>query len=154
MLNITINSKRNDSLDKNEIHITVESKKDSKELEKVIDYIKSYDNNKFVVQDDYSLITIDLDDILYFYSEGSYTYCKGKDKVYKVKEKLYDVETKSKNFIRIAKGYVINANQVKCFDVSETNRLVATMNNGESIYVSRRRIKYALKKLDERSAIL
>ena len=153
-MNITITSKENDSLEKDRINITIESKKESKEVEKIINYLNSYDSNKFVVQDDYALITIDSNDILYFYSEGSYTYCKGKEKTYKVKEKLYDLENKSKDFIRISKGYVVNANQVKCFDVSETNRLIAIISNGEKVFVSRRRIKYVLEKLDERSAIL
>ena len=136
------------TLNKNEININIEVPTDYVQTERLINYIKKYE--KFYAISNYELRNIDINDILYFYSDKKYNYCKTINNEFKIKSKLYELEKMNINFFRISKSCVINMEQVKCFDLGETGKItVKFFDNSEQI-VSRRKIRDLMEYLDER----
>lgn len=149
-MTIHINKYVNEKLKKDEININIEIAEDANEIENIIEYIKEFNNRKIVVYDGYNMIQIDVEEIMYFYSDGNYNFCKTKDKEYRVKSKLYEIEKKSNDFLRISKGCIINIKQVKSFDVGENRKIIIRFNDDSEQFVSRRKIKEVMNYLDER----
>lgn len=149
-MNIHINKSVNKRLKKGEININIEVAENTEKLEDIVEYIKEFDKRKIVVYDGYNMIQIDIDDIMYFYSDGNYNFCKTKDKEYRVKSKLYEIDKKSNDFLRISKGCIINIKQVKSFDIGENRNIIVRFNDDSEQFVSRRKIKEVINYLDER----
>ncbi len=149
-MNIHITKSVNKKLEKGEVTINIELAEINNETENLIEYIKEYGNNKIVVYDGYNMIQINVDDIMYFYSDGNYNFCKTKNKEYRVKNKLYEIDKMSNNFLRISKGCIININQVKSFDVGENRNIIVRFYDGSEQFVARRKIKEVMNYLDER----
>lgn len=153
-MKILLKQNKRKELEKNEINVTIEYSNENAEVNDFIQYISNYDKqkNKIVVNKDNELIQIDSKDIILFYSDKKYNYCKTINGEYKIKSKLYEVEKMGKDFIRISKSCVVNINHVKCFDISETGRIVVKFNSDiTEENVSRRRIKDVMNYLEERS---
>ena len=150
VMNIHINKSVNKSLKDDEVNINIEVAENSNKIENIIEYIKEYDNKKIVVYDGYNMIQINVDDIMYFYSDGNYNFCKTKDKEYRVKSKLYEIEKMSRDFLRISKSCIINIKQVKSFDIGENRNIIVKFYDNSEQYVSRRKIKEVMNYLDER----
>ena len=144
------NIKKNisNTLNKGEININIEVPINYTQTEELINYIKGYE--KFYAISNYELHSIEIDDILYFYSDKKYNYCKTINNEFKIKSKLYELEKININFFRISKSCVINLEQVKCFDLGETGKItVKFFDNSEQI-VARRKIRDLMEYLDER----
>ena len=149
-MDIHINKTVNNELKKGEINISIEVAENTEKLERIIEYIKEFNKRKIVVYDGYNMIQINIDDIMYFYSDGNYNFCKTKYKEYRVKSKLYEIDKKSNDFLRISKGCIINIKQVKSFDIGENRHIIVRFNDGSEKIVSRRKIKEVMNYLDER----
>ena len=151
-MKILLKQNKRKELQDDEISVIIEHSSKNTEINDFIQYISNYDKqkNKIVVNKDNKLIQIDSKDIILFYSDKKYNYCKTINGEYKIKSKLYELE--KKDFIRISKGCVVNINHVKCFDISETGKIVVKFNcDTLEEYVSRRRIKDVMNYLEERS---
>lgn len=141
-------------LSKDEIEILIKSPILNEHVEKLALYISQYEKNndsKVLVNCNNTIKEINYDDIICFYSDKKYNYCKTRDKDYKIKSKLYEVENLSSNFIRISKGCIANYKHIKCFDISETGKIIVVFDDNSKEYVSRRKIKSIMNFLDERS---
>ena len=149
-MNIHINKSINERLKQDEVNISIEISKNNEEIENIIEYIKEFDRRKLVVYDGYNMVQINIEDIMYFYSDRNYNYCKTKDNEYRVKSKLYEIDKKSNDFLRISKGCIINIKQVKSFDIGENRNIIVRFNDESEQYVSRRKIKEVMNYLDER----
>jgi DNA-binding LytR/AlgR family response regulator len=149
-MNFHINKSINNRLKDDEININIELSNNNNEMENIIEYIKNFDNRKMVVYDGYNMIQINIEDILFFYSDGNYNFCKTIDKSYRVKSKLYEIDKKSNDFLRISKSCIVNINQVKSFDIGENRNIIVKLNDESEQYVSRRKIKEVINYLDER----
>lgn len=149
-----INIKKNNSLDDNEIVIDIQHSDNYKELKQLVDYINHYelkDNNKVMVMDDsYSLLEIEYNDIIMFFSDKKNNYCKTKERKYMVKSRLYELENISVDFIRISKNSIVNIKHVKKFDISETGKIVVLLDDDTEQIVSRRRTSEIMKYLESR----
>ena len=149
-MNIHINKFVNKKLNKDELNINIEYPKNYNEIDNIVEYIKVFDKRKMTVYDGYNIKQINIEDIMYFYSEGNYNYCKINDKEYRVKNKLYEIDKMSNDFIRISKGCIINIKQVKSFDIGENRNIIVKFYDESEQYVSRRKIKEVMNFLDER----
>lgn len=149
-MDIHINKSINEKLKKEEININIEVAEDTEKLKDIVEYIKEFDKRKIVVYDGYNMIQIDIDDIIYFYSDGNYNFCKTETKEYRIKSKLYEIDKKSNDFLRISKGCIINIKQVKSFDIGENRNIIVRFNDDSEQFVSRRKIKEVMNYLDER----
>jgi DNA-binding LytR/AlgR family response regulator len=149
-----VNLKKNENLKKDEFIIELQYSNETPNLSHFIDYINNYElnyKNKVIVLDDnYSLLEIELKDIIMFYSDKKYNYCKIKDKSYKVKSKLYELEEINTDFIRISKNCIINITHVEKFDIGETGKIVVILDDLTEAIVSRRKMPNIIKYLDDR----
>lgn len=153
-MNIKISNLKDDNLNEDEIEILIKSPNLNENINKLIEYINLFENqqyHKVLINNDNMLIEIDYNDVICFYSEKKYNYCKTKEKTYKIKSKLYEVEKLDPNFIRISKSCIANSKHIKCFDISETGRIVVIFDDESKDFVSRRKLKSIMEFLDERS---
>lgn len=60
-----------------------------------------------------------------------------------VKLRLYELETflSEKDFIRISKSQIVNINKIKALKPELNRTILATMCNGEQLYISRKYVK-------------
>lgn len=135
----------------NKINIKIETSEETKDVDKLIQYIENYNKMKIVLDINNELITINTNEILYFFSDKKYNYCKTTKKEYKIKSKLYELEKINIDFLRISKSCVVNIKQVKSFDLSESGRVVVKFYDESQQIVSRRKIKDVMSYLEERS---
>ena len=149
-MNINVNKKKNEELEKNEINVFLEYPEDIN-IDNFVKYIKKYDTQKVLVKQDNEYIQIDYQDIILFYSDKKYIYCKTKNGEYKVNTSLSKVENEENDFIRISKSCMINIKYLDSFDMGETGIIVVKLKDGTEEIVSRRRVKEILKYIKERS---
>lgn len=149
-MKVNIVKQIDNNLKDNEVKIILKANKDMDKLNKIINYIKNFDNSKILVHKDYESFFINHKDIILFYSENKNNYCKTNKEVYRIKSKLYELENIT-DFIRISKKCIVNVNSVKYFDMSQTGKIVVILNDGTEENVSRRRIRNVLKYLESRS---
>lgn len=148
-----INIIENNALDDNEIILDVQHSDKNKSINEFIEYLNYYElnyKNKVIVADDYTLLEIEYNDIVMFYSDKKNNYAKVKDKKYMVKSRLYELEEISMDFIRISKNCIVNIRHVKKFDISETGKIIVKLDDNTEQIVSRRRTSEIMKYLEGR----
>lgn len=139
-----------DKLEENKILITVETEKQNSNIDKLIQYIESFEKEKVVETKENERMTVKIKEILYFYSDKKYNYCKTNKGEYKIKSKLYELEKMDVDFLRISKSCVINLQKVKHFDLGETGRIIVKFEDDSEQIVARRKIKDVMDYLEER----
>lgn len=153
-MKINLNKRNNENLKKDEINIEIQYSSQNKEIQHLIEYINNYKkkcrNPVVVLTEDYTLIEINAEDIIMFYSDKKHNYCKVKDNSYKVKSRLYELEKENADFIRISKSCIVNINHIEKFDISETGKIVVKLDDLSEQIVSRRRSSDIMKYLEER----
>ena len=148
-MKLNVNKVINESLNKDELKITIEHSENN-DIENFVEYINEYEKRMVVVRQDNELTQIDFQDIILFSSDKRNVYCRTKEREYKVKNTLYELE-QNKDFIRISRSCIINIKHLKSFDIGETGKLVAKLDNDSEEIVSRRRVKEIMKYIEERS---
>lgn len=86
---------------------------------------------------------VDSLDVLYFESVDNRTFLYTVKDVMEVKLRLYELETflSEKDFIRISKSQIVNINKIKALKPELNRTILATMCNGEQLYISRKYVK-------------
>ena len=127
------------------IKISITAPELNEEVQNILNNLTTICDNKNVIvaTKNNEIFLLKTNDILYFFSDDKYNYAKTEEGIFKIKEKLYEIEEKYSRvkFIRISSAYIININTVKSFDVSQIGSIVAKMEDGNNILVSKRRIK-------------
>lgn len=138
----------------NEIEIVVNAPKITEDFKKIIENLADISNskNEIIGKQNNEIFLLKLKDILFFYSDEKYNYCKTQDGTYKVQQRLYELEEKlpKDKFIRISNSNIVNIEEVECFDVSNVGSIIVKMKDKNKLPVSKRRIKYIMKFLNER----
>lgn len=149
-----INIIKDNNLENNEIMLDIYYSDNNKRINEFIEYLNYYElnyKNKVIVADNnYTLLEIEYNDIIMFYSDKKNNYCVVKDKKYMVKSRLYELEKISIDFIRISKKCIINIRHVKKFDLSQTGKIIAKLDNNTEEVVSRRKTSEIMKYLETR----
>ncbi len=149
-----INIIKNNSLDDNEIILDVQYSEKNKGINQFIEYLNYYESNyknKVIVgNDNYTLLEIECNDIVNFYSDKKNNYARVKDKKYLVKSRLYELEKISMDFIRISKNCIVNIRHVKKFDIGETGKIIVKLDDNTEQVVSRRKTSEIMKYLESR----
>lgn len=149
-----INIIKNNSLDDNEIILDIQYSEKNKGINQFIEYLNYYESNyknKVIVEDDnYTLLEIECNDIVNFYSDKKNNYARVKDKKYLVKSRLYELEKISMDFIRISKSSIVNIRHVKKFDIGETGKIIVKLDDNTEQVVSRRKTSEIMKYLESR----
>lgn len=83
---------------------------------------------------------VNLLDVLYFESVDNRTFLYTKDDVMEIKQRLYELEIilSNKDFIRTSKSQIINITKVKSLRPEINRTILATMCNGEQLFISRK----------------
>ena len=83
---------------------------------------------------------VELLDILYFESVENHTFLYTEDDVMEVRQRLYELEAvlSDKDFTRISKSQIVNINKIRSLKPEISRRILATMCNGEQLYISRK----------------
>ena len=127
------------------IKITLQAPELNAEVQNILNNLTTIceDKNIIVGSKDNEIFLLKIKDIIYFFSDEKYNYAKTQEGIFKVKDKMYELEDKySRNrFIRISSAYIINLNKTKSFDVSQIGSIVAKMEDGKKLLVSKRRIR-------------
>ncbi len=120
--------------------ITIECHEADEQILDIIHLIKSQDakGKKIVGIKDNETYCIEPDEILYFESVDRKTFCYTARAEFETDLKLYELEGFSKaDFMRVSKSTVINLNRIKSIRPDFGGKILATMENGEKVYVSR-----------------
>ena len=86
---------------------------------------------------------VDAMDVLYFESVDNRVFLYTENAVMEVKQRLYELEDmlSKQDFIRISKSQIININKIKTLKPELNRTILATMCNGEQLYISRKYVK-------------
>ena len=151
-INVTTNISKDHGED---IEVIINTSKITKELEDLINLINETSKgeiNTILGKDDNKISVINVDEIMYIYSENQCNFCKTEKGTFKISERLYDLESKlpRDKFIRISNSAIINIKYVDCFDVGMVGTILVKFIDKSTEYVSRRRVKDVMKFLKER----
>ena len=105
-------------------------------------HIELFDK-KLQAKKDNELHLINSFDVLYFESVDNRTFLYTEDDVLEVKQRLYELEVilSDKDFIRISKSQIVNINKIKSLKPELNRTILATMCNGEQLYISRKYVQ-------------
>ncbi|MCR5119340.1 MAG: LytTR family transcriptional regulator DNA-binding domain-containing protein [Lachnospiraceae bacterium] len=95
--------------------------------------------SKIVGKKDENRVVVDSDDILYFESVDDKTFAYTESDVLRVDNTLQGiiVSLQDDRFFRCSKSMIINVDKVKSLKSLSSNRIDATLENGEHILISR-----------------
>ena len=105
-------------------------------------HIELFDK-KLPAKKDNEIYFINSSDVLYFESVDNRTFLYTEDDVMEVKQRLYELEVilSDKDFIRISKSQIVNINKIRSLKPELNRTILATMCNGEQLYVSRKYVQ-------------
>ena len=126
---MNINVRTNISKDYGEdIEIVINTSNYTKEIGKIVETLQQLtDEVELIIgRKGNEISLININEVIYFYSNEQNNYCKTEKEDYQIKQKLYQLEeTLPKNqFIRISNSTIINIKYVECFDVSTIGNII------------------------------
>lgn len=134
-----------------ETEITIECCKADDKILQLLNLMKKYESSdrRIIGISNGETYCIDKKDILYFESVDRKTFCYTSDGIYEISMKLYEIEEQFENddYIRISKSAIVNLNKIKSIRPDFGSKILATMENGEKIYISRQYVPVLKKKL-------
>lgn len=152
ILKINIIKKQNLKLKNSEINIIIEYLNDNEQITQLEKHILEYSQGPNIIYANINneYVPINKKDIIIFYSDKKYNYCKTSSNSYRIKNKLYQIEKTSKDYIRISKSCIANIKHIKCFDLSQTGKIIVKFDDNTQEIVSRRKAREVLNYLSER----
>lgn len=124
---------------KEKLQVIIKCRQIDDEIMRLKYHIEMFDK-KLQAKKDNEWCLVNLLDVLYFESVDNRTFLYTKDDVMEVKQRLYELEIilSDKDFIRISKSQIININKVKSLRPEINRKILATMCNGEQLFISRK----------------
>lgn len=121
--------------------VTIECKEKDSQVEMLVDFVAHIDElaNGLAVSAEGKLFHLKSQDILYIESVDRKTFCYTQEGVYETDYKLYEIEEKytSLDFMRTSKSCIINIQKIYSLKPDFGGKILATMENGEKLYISR-----------------
>lgn len=124
---------------KEALYVVINCRKIDDEVMRLKCHIEMFDK-KLQAKKDNELHFINSYDVLYFESVDNHTFLYTEDDVLEVRQRLYELEVilSDKDFIRISKSQIVNINKIKSLKPELNRTILATMCNGEQLYISRK----------------
>lgn len=131
-----------------ETEITIKCKKKDEKIKKLIEMIGTYYINVNGKKDGENY-RLSLDDIYYFEAVENRVFAYVKKDVYEVNYKIVELEEVLKNtsFIRISRTVILNILKIERVSTLVNGRILANLDNGEKIIITRLYAKEFKKKL-------
>lgn len=124
-----------------ETQVTVEYREKDEPVQKLIAFVEHLEESAHGLVGclDGERYPLKSEDILYMEAMERKTFCYTADRVYELEEKLYELEEKYNylDFMRISKSYIINLQRIRALKPDFGGKILATMDNGEKLYISR-----------------
>ena len=121
--------------------VTIEYKTKDKKVERLVEFVEHLEEieNGFLASADGKLFSLGIQDILFIESVDRKTFCYTSEGVYEIGYKLYEIEEKysAVDYMRISKSCIVNLKRVQSLKPDFGGKILATMDNGEKIYISR-----------------
>ena len=133
----------------NEIEITIKYSKKNKQMNRIIDFLQSFDMQIRCDIDNIERM-VNVLDIYYIESVDKKTFVYLEKTVYHTDFRLYQLKDKlhEYGFVQISKSCILNINTLESIKPLFNSRMEATLKNGEKVYISRNylnEVKKALK---------
>lgn len=127
---------------KETLQVVIKCRQIDDEIMRLKCHIELFDR-KLQAKKDSEWYFINSSDVLYFESVANRTFLYTEDDVMEVKQRLYELEVilSDKDFIRISKSQIVNINKVRSLKPELNRTILATMCNGEQLYISRRYVR-------------
>ncbi len=92
---------------------------------------------------------VDCLEVLYFEAVSNRTFLYTTQEIYEIQYRLYELETilPERDFMRISKSLIVNMNKIRSLKPELNRTILATMENEEQIYVSRKYVPDLKKRL-------
>ncbi len=127
-----------EQIEQGEDELILRYQKPNQEVEFIMNFM-NFPEKKLIGFRDGSQVVIDIKQILYIESVDRKTFVYLEDDIVRVEYTLTQLERmlNSVRFFRCSKSMIINIDKVKVLDSLASNRIDATMCNGEHIIISR-----------------
>lgn len=127
-----------EQIEQGEDELILRYQKPNQEIEYIMNFM-NFPEKKLIGFRDGSQVVIDIKQILYIESVDRKTFVYLEDDIVRVEYTLTQLERmlNSVRFFRCSKSMIINIDKVKVLDSLASNRIDATMCNGEHIIISR-----------------
>ena len=130
----------------NEIEVIIKYPKKDKQVDRIIDFLQSFDMQIKCDSNDAERM-INILDIYYIESVDKKTYVYLENTVYHTNFRLYQLKDKLQEygFVQISKSCILNINALESMKPLFNSRMEATLKNGEKVNVNRNYL-YGVKK--------
>lgn len=127
---------------KSTLQIVIKCKKIDDEIKRLKNHIELFDKKLYAKKDN-KMFFVNSSDILYFDSVDNRTFLYTEDDAMEIKQRLYELEVSlsDKDFVRISKSQIVNINKIRSLKPELNRTILATMSNGEQLYISRKYVK-------------
>lgn len=121
-----------------EDEVIVKYREMTPEVERVVQFLNG-DRRKLIGFREKEQVVLELGKLLYIESVDGKTFAYTEDEVLRLEDTLNRLEMilSDINFFRCSKSMILNIDKVKCLKSLPSNRIDATMCNGEHIMISR-----------------
>lgn len=133
----------------NEIEITIKYSQKNKQVNRIIDFLQSFDMQ---IKCDFENTErmVNILDIYYIESVDKKTFVYLEKAVYHTDFRLYQLKNKLQeySFVQVSKSCILNINALESIKPLFNSRMEATLKNGEKVYINRNYlndVKKALK---------
>lgn len=126
--------------------VFIKNNERNEDVEGIIAAVQSYSEKKVPMIAAYfkgSLVMLPQRMIIRFFVDNRKVMVQTSERTYETKKPLYEIEEvlDKKRFVRISQSETINIRRVKNFDFSAAGTIGVELENGESTWVARRRMK-------------
>ena len=127
---------------KEALQVVIKCRQIDDEVMRLKCHIELFDK-KLQAKRDNELHFVNSFDVLYFESVDNRTFLYTENDVLEVRQRLYELEIilSDKDFIRISKSQIVNINKIKSLKPELNRTILATMCNGEQLYISRKYVQ-------------
>lgn len=125
-----------------DLQVVIECKQKDEQVTRLKAHIELFDN-KLQAKCDGEMCFVNTADVLFFESVDNRMFLYTENNVMEIKHRLYELEQilSGKDFIRISKSQIININKISTLKPEINRTILATMCNGEKLYISRSYVK-------------
>lgn len=136
------------SNDISEPEITIKCPEVNEEVERLISGIQLY-SHTIIGKADGKTYFLKLEDILYFDTADEKVFIYTRDSIYETGLRLYEIEEKygDAGIIRVSKSAILNLMKVDLVTPMLNGKVKASLQNGESVIISRQYIRNFKRKL-------
>ena len=124
------------------LQVIIKCRQIDERVNRLKSHIELFDNKlQAKAEGDYQFVNAM--EVLYFESVDNRVFLYTETSVMEVRQRLYELEDmlSKQDFIRISKSQIVNINKIKTLKPELNRTILATMCNGEQLYISRKYVK-------------